>query len=272
MIAALRTEYRKLVTTRLWWVLLLCLGLYMAFLGGVMGFVLTTEGAGGMTAGLSNEPAPALPPEDLARTVYTLAPALGYVFPVIVGALSMTNEFRHMTITPTLLTEPRRNLVLGAKLLASLPVGLLFGLVGTLATVATGAAVLALRGEPTLLGDGDVLLTIGRSVLVLTVWAMVGVGFGAAMPNQVAAVVVLLAFTQFVEPMLRLLLGAFEPTAGIARWLPGAAGEAVAGSSFYASSGIGDLLPWWQGLLVLVAYGLALAALGRATSLRRDIT
>src|SRR5699024_6542255 len=114
------------------------------------------------------------------------------------------------------------------------------------------ALVLALRGEPTLLGDGDVLLTLGRSVLALTVWAMVGVGFGAALRNQVAAVVVLLAFTQFVEPMVRLLLGAFESTQGVVRWLPGAAGEAVTGSSFYASSGIGDLLPWWQGLLALV--------------------
>lgn len=273
MIAALKTEYRKLVTTRLWWILLLCMGLYMAFLGGLMAFVLTLEGGGGMTgAGMTGEPAPALPTEDLVRTVYTLAPALGYVFPVIVGALAMTNEFRHMTITPTLLTEPRRSLVLGAKLLASLPVGLVFGLVGTAATVATGAAVLAMRGEPTLLTDPDVLVTLGRSVLVLAVWAMVGVGFGTALTNQVAAIVVLLAFTQFVEPMLRLFLGAFEPTQGVVRWLPGAAGEAVTGSSFYASTGIGDLVPWWQGLLALVGYGLVLALLGRLTSLRRDIT
>lgn len=275
MIAALRAEYRKLVTTRLWWVLLLCMALYMAFLGGVMAFVLTQEGGGdAMTGGFGGaaDGMPPLPPEALVRTVYTLAPALGYVFPVIVGALAVTNEFRHMTITPTLLAEPRRTLVLGAKLLASLPLGALFGIVGTLATVATGALVLGLRGEPVLLDDPDVLLTLARSVLVLAVWAMVGVGFGAAMPNQVAAIVVLLAFTQFVEPLLRLFLGAFEPTAGIVRWLPGAAGEAVTGASFYASTGIGDLLPWWQGLLALVAYGLLLAAVGRATSLRRDIS
>lgn len=271
MIAALRAEYRKLVTTRMWWVLLLSMALYMAFLGAVMAFVLTEGGS--MTGGLGGtEPPPPLAPEDLARTVYTLAPALGYVFPVIVGALAVTSEFRHMTITPTLLAEPRRTLVLGAKLVASLPVGGLFGVVGTLATVAGGAAVLALRGEPVLLDDPDVLLVLGRSVLALAVWAMVGVGFGAAMTNQVAAIVVLLAWTQFVEPLIRLFLGAFEPTAGIVKWLPGAAGEAVTGASFYASSGIGELLPWWQGLLALVGYGLLLALVGRLTSLRRDIT
>jgi ABC-2 type transport system permease protein len=273
--AALRTEFRKLVTTRLWWVLLLCMALYMAFLGALMAFVFTTEGASqGMAGGMGGGPtdAPALDASAIARTVYTLAPSLGYVFPVIVGALAMTNEFRHMTITPTLLAEPRRSTVLVAKLLSSLPVGLLFGAVGTAATVLSGAGVLALRDSPTLLDDPEVLRTLGLSVLVLAVWAMVGVGFGAALPNQIAAIVTLLAFTQFVEPMVRLVLGAIEGAAGVAKFLPGAAGEAVTGASFYASTGLGELLTWWQGLLVLIAYGLVLALLGRLTTLRRDIT
>lgn len=274
MSAALRTEFRKLTTTRLWWVLLLCMALYMAFLGSVMAFVFTTEGAAaGMTGGFG-EPteAPVLDASAIARTIYTLAPSLGYVFPVTVGALAVTNEYRHMTITPTLLAEPRRSTVLGAKLLASVPVGVLFGLVGTVATVLGGAGVLALRGSPTLLGEPEILRALGLSVLVLAVWAMVGVGFGAALPNQIAAIVTLLAFTQFVEPMLRLFLGALEATAGVAKYLPGAAGEAVTGTSFYTSTGLGELLTWWQGLLVLLAYGLVLAALGRLTTLRRDIT
>lgn len=273
MIAALRTEYRKLTTTRLWWWLLICMALYMAFLGGVMAFSLTVEGGGGF-GGPTTDPstAPVLDAEAIATAVYTLAPSLGYVFPVIVGALAVTNEFRHMTVTPTFLAEPRRTVVLGAKLATSLPIGLLFGLVGTLSTVGTGAAVLALRGRETLLTDPGTLRTIGLSVLVLGVWAMVGVGFGTVLTNQVAAIVVLLAFTQFVEPILRLLLGSFEMTAEAAKWLPGAAGEAVTGGSLYSVSGISTLLPWWQGLLVLVGYAIVLAAAGRLTALRRDIT
>jgi hypothetical protein len=274
MIAALRTEYRKLVTTRLWWALLLCMALYMVFLGATMGFVYTIEGGQSMVGGPMADPeaAPQLDGLSIAKTVYTIAPALGYVFPVIVGALSMTGEFRHMTVTPTFLAEPRRGRVLVAKLLSSLPVGLAFGVVGTVATVLAGAAVLALRGHGTYLSDPEILRSIGLSVLVLAVWAMVGVGFGTALTHQVAAIVVLLAFTQFVEPLLRVFLGAFEQTAGVAKFLPGAAGEAVTGASLYSSAGIGELLPWWQGLLVLVAYGLVLAAVGHLTTLRRDIT
>ncbi|HWS58684.1 MAG TPA: ABC transporter permease [Actinotalea sp.] len=275
MSAALRTEYRKLVTTRLWWVLLLGMAGYMAFIGATMAFVFTVEGAMGGAGLPAGDPsaAPVLDPAAVAATVYTLAASLGYIFPVAVGALSVTGEFRHMTITPTFLAEPRRSVVLVAKLLASLPVGLAFGLVGTASTVAGGAAVLALRGEETLLGDPEMLRTLGLTVLALTVWCMVGVGFGAAVTNQVAAVVALLAFTQLVEPLLRMFLGAFDATSGLSSWLPGAAGEAITGASLYAATGIAaDLLPWWQGLLVLVAYGLVLAAIGRLTSWRRDIT
>ena len=272
MRAALLTEYRKLVTTRLWWVLLLTMAGYMAFLGLVIAFPFVQAGALGGGGGGGGAGPMEMSDVDRALSIYTLAPALGYVFPVVVGALSVTGEFRHMTITPTLLAEPRRSVVLGAKVIASLPVGLLFGLVGTASTVAGGALVLAVSGEGTALGNPEVLRALGLSVLALAVWTMVGVGFGAVLPNQVAAIVVILAFTQLVEPMVRLALGAIEGAAAVAKFLPGAAGEAITGSSFYQAMGLAELLPWWQGLLVLVGYGLVLTVIGRLTTFRRDIT
>ena len=269
MTAALRAEYRKLVTTRLWWVLLLGMAGYMAFLGAVMAFAYTgADAAGAQPDGLG------LPTSgsDLARTVYGLAPSLGYVFPAVVGALSVTSEFRNMTVTPTFLAEPRRGRVLVAKLLASIPVGVMFGVAGTAGAVLGGAPTLALRDQPTLLGEPAVLQTLLLSVVALAVWCVVGVGFGAVLTHQVAAVVVLLAFTQFVEPLVRLGLSAVDSLSEIARWLPGAAGEAIAGASVYGAGDPGALLPWWGGLLVLSGYGVTFAAIARVTTLRRDIT
>ncbi|MFH5823723.1 ABC transporter permease [Georgenia sp. AZ-5] len=273
MNAALVTEYRKLVSTRLWWVLLAAMAAYMAFLAAILAWVLAQDPAA-MTGGIPGaEPAGPMPVEQVARTIYTTATSLGYVFPVVVGALAMTSEFRHQTITPTLLAEPRRTLVLTAKMLSSVAVGLLFGLVGTAATVGAGAGVLALLGEPTYLTDPVVLRSAGLSVLALTVWTVVGVGFGTWLTNQVAVIVVLLAFTQFVEPILRVVLGQVDALAGVAKFLPGAAGEAITGSSFYADSGLAaGLLPSWAGLLVLLGYGLVFALVGRLTTLRSDIT
>ena len=109
-------------------------------------------------------------------------------------------------------------------------------------------------------------------MVTLAVRTLVGVGFGTALKNQVLGIVVILAFTQIVEPVLRIALGMLDPLRGVAKFLPGAAGEAVAGTSFYASAGMSDLLSRWQGLIVLVAYGLVLAAVGRYTTFRRDIS
>jgi ABC-2 type transport system permease protein len=219
----LRSEYRKLVTTRSWWVLLLVMALYMVFLGAVMAFAFTLGDAGG-TGGATTDLPQGLDAASVATAVYTLAASLGYVFPVLVGALSVTGEARYRTLTPTLLAEPGRTRLVGAKLLASVPLGVLFGIVGVGATVAAGASVLALRGEATLLTDPDMLRTLVRTALALTVWCVVGVGFGCALPNQVVAIVVLLAFTQFVEPLLRVLLVQVDALSGVARFLPGAAG------------------------------------------------
>ncbi len=277
MIPALRTELRKIVTTRTWWVTSLIMLGYMLAMSVIMAFSLVigmrqAEESGSLDSGggLGGEPV-ILDAAGIATSVYTLAVALGYIFPAILGALGVTGEFRHRTITPTLLAEPRRSVVLGAKLVAVLPFALVLALAGTAGTVLGGAGTLAIMGEPTLLGEPQVQRTIALSVVALVIWALVGVGFGSVLTNQVAAIVVLLAFTQFVEPILRILLAQFELTDSVSKFLPGAAGESIAGSSFYVSSGLADLLPAWQGALVLIAYAVALVAIGRLTTFRRDI-
>jgi len=266
---SLVSEYRKIVTTRTWWVLLIVMVGYMAFLGAAMAFAFTFEG--GQMTGASGEPVQA-DATAVATAVYTLPASLGYVLPLLVGLLSVTSEFRHRTLTPTLLAQPDRNRFVVAKLAASIPMGLLYGVLGTLATVAAGAAAFAVTDAPNLLGDGEIWGIIARTALALTVWCVVGVGLGFAMPNQVVAIVVVLAFTQFVEPIARLVLGLNDATAGIGRFLPGAAGEAISGGSFYSATGAGDILGPALGATVLVGYALLLAALGRFTTLRRDIT
>jgi ABC-2 type transport system permease protein len=268
MRAALVTEYRKLVTTRLWWILLVAMAVYMAFLAAVLGWAIAQ---GAMTTGTGQEPG-ALAPDSVVRSVYTIAVSFGYVFPLLVGALAVASEFRHQTITPTLLAEPRRTILVSAKLVAAAALGLVYGVVGTLASVGAGAAVLTMLDQPTFLDHASTWRTIALSALALALWAVVGVGFGSVLTNQVAVIVVVLAFTQFVEPVLRVVLSMTSWGADIAAYLPGAAGEAISGGSFYSESGMMTVLDWWQGALVLLAYGVGLALIGRVTTFRRDIT
>lgn len=265
MNAAVRTELRKLFSTRLWWILLIGMACYMAFLAAVLGFALAT---GDTVSGTG----PALSPAEITGSVYTLATSLGYVFPLVVGALIMTNEFRHQTATPTFLFEPRRHIVLAAKLVVGGFIGLLFGFAGVLGTLAAGIPVLMFKDVPLRLDDGDTWVSLLLTTVALAIWCMIGVGLGTVLPNQIGAIITILAFTQFVEPIVRLGLAAFDATAGIAQFLPGAAAEAIAGSSFYAVGSSMELLGRLPGALVMLAYVAVLAIIGMRTTLRRDIT
>jgi len=102
---------------------------------------------------------------------------------------------------------------------------------------------------------------------------VLGAAFGAVVPNQVAAIVAVLAFTQFVEPIARLGLSAVDSLSGVAAFLPGAAADSVVGASLFGeiSGGGGDLLPGWAGALVLLAYAAVLTVVGRWTTFARDV-
>ena len=273
MTSALRSEVRKMATTRAWWITALVMFGYMLVLAAIMAgtFILgtrTSDSSGAILPGGT----PVLDPRDIASSVYTLGVSLGYIFPAVLGVMAVTSEFRHRTITPTLLAEPRRTVVLSAKLVAVLPYAIVVALAGVAGTVLGGALTLAILGEPTFLTDSTMLRVILLSVIALVIWALVGVGIGSVLTNQIAAIVVLLVFTQFVEPLVRLLLAQFDATATLSKFLPGAAGEAIVGSSLYTSSGLAQLLQPWQGVLVLLTYALVFVIVGRLTTFRRDVS
>ena len=108
MKAALVAEYRKFTSTRMWWVLLIAMVAYLAFIGAVLAFSMTVEGD-------SMSGPVLLSGGDLARSIYALTSPIGYVFALVIGSLAVTGEFRHKTITASLLVEPRRGVLLGAK-------------------------------------------------------------------------------------------------------------------------------------------------------------
>ena len=269
MTTALRAELRKLLSTRMWWVLGLVMFGYMGFMGVVMAFSLSNDPTS-MSGGLGT--VTELDGRTIAETVYTLAVSLGYVFPLVIGALTMTSEFRHKTITPTLLAEPRRGIVLAAKLVVGAVVGAAYGVVGTAGAVLGGLPFLLAKEDGAHLGDGGIQADLLFSVLAIAIWCVIGVGLGTLLPNQVASVVVILAFTQFVEPILRIGLVAVDALEGVQKFLPGAAAEALAGSSLYSTSGILGLLDRGWGAVVLLGYAAGFALIGRYTTLRRDVS
>ncbi|MDN4481046.1 ABC transporter permease [Demequina muriae] len=270
MSTAIVSELRKIRSTRLWWILLLCMVAGVAFMTATIGFSFAFAeeiGGSGVEGGGAD-----MDPVATARIIYTLPVSFGYVFPVIVGALAVTSEFRHRTIDTTLLLEPSRAKVIGAKFVAVIPFALIYAVVGVATGVGVGAGALMLGGEPTGLDSAEVWRTLGMSVVALTAWGLVGVGFGTALTNQVVVIVALLGWTQLVEPIVRFGLAFVDPIAGAGKFMPGAAGEAIAGASFYSTAGVGDLLAPWAGLLVLLGYAVIAAVIGWLITFRKDIS
>ncbi|MDR1807000.1 MAG: ABC transporter permease subunit [Propionibacteriaceae bacterium] len=282
MIAGFRSEFRKFFSTRMWWVMLLIAVAYVGGTAAIMAFLFdfTIDSSPELdTISLEGF-------IDLSQTIYSLGATFGYVFPVLVGALSVTGEYRHQTVTPTFLADPNRVRVLVTKLLAAIPLGLLYGVVTIGGTVALGGGVLALLDRPTGLTETSTWLYLGRSVLALTVWALVGIGLGALLKNQVAAIIVAIVFTQFLEPMLRVIPAMTGRPLEFLNYLPGAVSDSIVGKSMFMGMNVSltedagqvdqlagySLLSPGLAVAVLAGYALVFAIAGYFTTWRKDVS
>lgn len=269
LVAATRSEATKVFSTMGWWILAIVLVLYVGSTAAGLAFVFSASASGDLTGD-----APVVPAEGLAPLLYSIGGSIGYVFPLLIGTLMVTTEFRHQTLTPTFLATPKRGMVLWAKLAAGVVIGAMYGVIAIVSAALPSAGVLAGFGLDTELGSGDTWALFARTLLALVLWTLVGIGVGTLVRNQVVAIVLVLAFTQFLEPLLRLAGGFVEWLAEITRFLPGAASDALLGASIYnvMGAGGGESLEWWHGGIVLLAYALILLLIGHIATWTRDVT
>ncbi|MEU1971499.1 ABC transporter permease [Microbacterium sp. NPDC019599] len=270
--ATTRSETTKQFSTSAWWVLAIVLFVYIGFTAAVLGFVFSAASTGAL-----GSEAPQLPSEGLAETLYSTATSVGYVFPLLIGTLMVTAEFRHSTLTPTFLATPRRGNVLWAKLAVAVLLGLLYGLVGVIASVAPSAAFLAGYGLSTEFDTVETWALFGRMLIAYVLWVLVGVGVGALVRNQVGAIVGVLVFTQFLEPVARAAASFVDWLTEFTKYLPGAASDALVGASVFTAgvpqgATASDPLEWWAGGLVLLGYAAVFIVLGYLFSWRRDVS
>jgi len=272
VVAASRSEFTKQFSTSMWWILAIVLVAYVGFTAAVLAFALAAS-----TTGAIGGDGPSLPADRISPLLYSVGTAVGYVFPLLIGTLMVTTEFRHKTLTPTFLATPRRGTVLWAKVVVGIVVGALFGVIGVIASVGPAAAFLVGYGLDTDFSSADTWTLLGRMLIAYVLWVVIGIGVGALVRNQVGAVVGVLVFTQFLEPVARAAAAFVEQIEPIVRYLPGAASDALVGASIFTLSagpggGTGDPLEWWAGGLVLLAYAVLALVLGYITSWRRDVS
>lgn len=266
-----RSEVTKQFTTAMWWILAVILFAYVGFTAAVLGFVFAASATGALPGG-----APQMPSEGLPPLLYSTATSVGYVFPLLIGTLMVTSEFRHATLTPTFLATPRRGRVLWAKIAVGVVLGLLYGVIGVVSAVAPSAAFLAGYGLETEFTSSDTWAMMLRMLLAYVLWVFVGIGVGALVRNQVGAIVGVIVFTQFLEPVARAAAAFVEGLDEVTQYLPGAAGDALVGASVFAVAAAPGATPaeleWWAGGLVLLGYATVFVVAGYFVSWRRDVS
>ncbi len=216
---------------------------------------------------------------------------------LVLGILIITGEYRHKTVTPTFLAEPRRGRVVASKLAIGFGGGVVLGVITMLTGLIIGFVLVAVKVHSCLTSLSRTGVNQGMSqavckaqhgiyfvanthdmfhdwrtiapgvILGTGLFAIYGLGLGALLKNQVVSIVVGLGFTLVVEP----IVGAIWPTIG--EYLPGQAATALEDAARTTFGGTpARLLPWWGGAVLLVAYGVVLSVVGTLTTLRSDVT
>ena len=251
MMRLFTAEIVKIVKSRTTWVLTV-LGVLLVGIGSV--FFITDDTFTGAYTGTDAQ---------LASLMDQIGGA--YIIVLIVGALSVTTEFRHGTIGRTFMLNPSRTAVLGAKLAASAVYALLFTVVGFLSVV----GVLAVLGELSGSTFGEqTLRTLAVAPLGLMLAAAFGTAAGALIRSQVLAIAGLMIYALLVET----LISQFFPD--VSRWLPFSALGGVFSSPETRAlipDGFAVPLPVGTAVTVFVAYVLVVSAISVVLLRFRDV-
>jgi ABC-type transport system involved in multi-copper enzyme maturation permease subunit len=244
----IKTEFLKLATVR-------------AFKGLIVGsvaftlvrFVMVVVSAGKIEAS----------PLGTAASTGALMTAAGSgtIIFLVIGVLAVATEIRHGTISHAFLATPRRWQVVAAKFAAVAIVALAYLFAISALLLGLIAVLYTRQGIPLDTINGELLAAMAGVVIGMPLYAVIGVGLGALIRHQVAAITIPLGWLLIVENLL--------PSFGLARiltWLPGGATAAL------SRSDIPGLLPMWGGALLLMFYSVAAVGIGGWVLTRRDIT
>jgi ABC-2 type transport system permease protein len=185
---------------------------------------------------------------------------------IILGITIVTTEFRHGTIAPTLLTEPHRERIVGAKAVAGALVAVLFAVLGLVVIALVALPWLSIVGADIHLFDADLGERAAQLLLLGALWALMGVAIGTAVQSQVAALVGTLIWIFVVETLLVAAVFGLLDVDGLSPYLPFRALDSADGT------GGEDLLSYWGGVGVSLAWIALIGVLGTERLRRRDIT
>jgi ABC-2 type transport system permease protein len=186
--------------------------------------------------------------------------AVSALISLILGIVSSAGEYAHGTISHTFLVKPVRERVVAGKLASAALAGAALALFSAAFAWGFTALLLSARSVPLHLGSRIALYLLAGTIGAAAITGALGVGLGGVLRRQTAAVVLALVWLLVAEPLLAI--------AGVNKYAPGHAIAAVVEAGANGS----DVLSFWPGLALALAYTAGFAILGGALVKRVDVT
>jgi len=196
MLANLKAEFRRLLTIRSTYILML-VGAAITFF-----FSFWIEGF----KGISGSPASELRPTAI-QEIMNNSVGLGITFACIVVILFMAHEYRYNTIMYTLTATASRTRALLAKAIVAAIFCIVYGLLAT--GLAIGAYLLGVSfrdGASLPAQEVDILYNLGKIAFYCASYALVGLLVATATRNLVGSIALFMIYPTTAEPLLGLLL------------------------------------------------------------------
>jgi len=178
---------------------------------------------------------------------------------IVVAVLAAASEFQHRTVVTTLLASPRRTAVLGAKATAAAAYGAVLTAVAAVTAVTAGAVTAGVEDLPLHLGAPADLAGVLGAVALGGLWAVAATALGLLTRSTAPAITAVLLWKFVLEGVVP--VAARNPE--LSEWMPSGAGAAVLGAE-------GATMPALVGVVVVLGYAAALAALAGASFVHRD--
>jgi ABC-2 type transport system permease protein len=228
------------------------------------GFAVAAVGLGGLLAAghIGSPPKGGRLASDYQFDLFLSAAFPAVVLALLLGILLFTNEFRHGTISRTLLVTPRRPILVALKLTVGAAAGVGLALLAVATTAIVAVIWLGIIDVP--LQIGDAADAVWRSLLAAALVGALGAAVGGVVHSQVGALVGTLVWLFVAEPIIWVLLGLVN-IGGVADYLPAATVLSILdtqGGNLSFPGSVGMAVVW-----IAVASALAVVRTGR-----RDIT
>ncbi|MFI7675369.1 ABC transporter permease subunit [Actinophytocola sp. NPDC049390] len=224
----IKAEFRKILTTKMWWAMMVpAVLLALGWAWGVSALI-TSIVSDISDVDIIEEFNISF--DDLSWSVIALTRSMNIatIFPMIFGTLALASELSRRTITTSFLTAPNRGTLLSAKAVTYVIWGLLYGVV-----IALGASIgTALGSESSYLPDTGQWLMIALSgILGCLLWTLLGLGVGALMGSPVGALVILLIYSLIVGPIGDLVMTGLTEGSYLAGFLPNGSANGLTGAT-----------------------------------------